>query len=65
MFKKVQKFTGRVQINLQPRVTVNLDCLQQEHIENLSSRSNEHFKPPTVITVKKDQSIKLALISKV
>ena len=45
-----QKFTAkhqkgrRVPINLQPRVTAELDCLQNEgHIEKLSSCSDEHF----------------------
>ena len=67
-----QKFTAkhqrsrRVSVNLQLRVTVELDCLQKEgHIEKLSSCSYEHFIFPIAITVKKDQSIKLALDSKV
>ena len=43
-----------------------LERLQTEgHIEKLSSCSDEHFISPIVITVKKDQSIKLALDSKV
>ena len=43
-----------------------LDRLQTEgHIEKMSSCSDEHFIPPIVITVKKDQSIKLELDSKV
>ena len=67
-----QKFTAkhqkvrRVPINLQPKVTVELDRLQKEgHIEKLTSCSNELFISPIVITVKKCQSIKLALDSKV
>ena len=67
-----QKFTAkrqkgrRVPINLQPRVSEELERLQTEgHIEKLSSCSDEHFISPIVITVKKDQSIKLALDSKV
>ena len=59
-----QKFTAkhqkgwRVPINLQPRVTAELEGLQNEdHIENLSSCSDDHFISPIVITVKKDQSI--------
>ena len=67
-----QKFTAmhqkgrRVPINLQPRVTAELQRLQNEgHIEKISSCSDEHFISPIVITVKKDQSIKLALDSKV
>ena len=56
----------RVPINLQPRVSAELEKLQTEgHIEKLSSCSDEHFISPIVITVKKDQSIKLALDSKV
>ena len=43
-----------------------LERLQTEgHIEKLSSCSDEHFISPIVVTVKKDQSIKLALDSKV
>ena len=43
-----------------------LERLQTEcHIEKLSSCSDEHFIFPIVITVKKDQSIKLVLDSKV
>ena len=70
--KFLQKFTAkhqkgrRVPINLQPRVSEELERLQTEgHIEKLSSCSNEHFISPIVITVKKDHSIKLALDSKV
>ena len=56
----------RVPINLQPRVTADLERLQNEgHIEKLSSCSDENFISPIVITVKNDQSIKLALDSKV
>ena len=61
--KFYQKFTAkhqkgrRVPINLQSRVTAELEGLQNEgHIENLSSCSDEHFISPIVITVKKDQS---------
>ena len=39
--------------------------LQEGYIKKLSSCSNEIFISPTVITVKKDQSRKLALDSKV
>ena len=43
-----------------------LERLQTEgHIEKLSIGSDEHFISPIVITVKKDQAIKLALDSKV
>ena len=67
-----QKFSAkhqkgrRVPLNLQPRVSAELERLQTEgHIEKVSSCSDEHFISPIVITVKKDQSIKLALDSKV
>ena len=67
-----QKFTAkhqrgrRVPINLQPRVAAELERLQNEgHIEKLSSCPDEHFISTIVITVKKDQSIKLVLDSKV
>ena len=67
-----QKFTAkhqkgrRVPINLQPRVSAELERLQTAgHIEKLSSCSDKHFISPIVITVKKDHSIKLALDSKV
>ena len=67
-----QKFTAnhqkgrRVPIKLQPRVAAELDRLQNEgHIEKLSSCSDKHFTSTIVITVKKDQSINLALDSKV
>ena len=67
-----QKFTAkhqkgrRVPINLQPRVSEELERLQTDgHIEKLSSCSDEHFISPILITTKKDQSIKLALDSKV
>ena len=56
----------RVPINLQPRVSVELERLQTEgHIKKISSCSDVHFISPIVITVKKDKSIKLALDSKV
>ena len=67
-----QKFTAkhqkvrRVPINLQPRVTAELKRLQNEgQIEKLPSCSDEHSISPIVITLKKDQSIKLALDTKV
>ena len=48
------------------RVTAELDRLQKEgHIKKVSSCSDEHLISLIVITVKKDQSIKLALDSKV
>ena len=56
-----QKFTAKYQkgrcvpINLQPRVTAELEHLQNEgHTKNLSSCSDERFISPIVITVKKN-----------
>ena len=56
-----QKFTAkhqkgrRVPINLQPRVSEELERLQTEgHIEKLSICSDEHFISPIIITVMKD-----------
>ena len=67
-----QKFTAkhqkgrRVPTNLQPKVTAEVERLSNEgHIEKLSSCSDEHFISPIVIFVKKDQSVKLALDSKI
>ena len=45
----------RVPINLLPRVTAELERLQNDgHIKKLSSCSDEHFISPIVITIKKD-----------
>ena len=67
-----QKFTAKLQKgrrvpnNLKPRVTAELERLQNEgHFEKLCSCSDEHFISPIVIAVKKDQSVKLGLDSKV
>ena len=67
-----QRFTAkhqkgpRVPINLQPRVTVELDILQKKgNIEKLASCSDKHFISPLVIKLKKNQSRQLALDSKV
>ena len=44
---------------------MEFDRIQKEgHFKKLSICSDEHFISPIVITVKKDQSIKLALDSK-
>ena len=65
-FKIKHQKGQRVPINLQPRLTAELKRLQNEsHIEKLSSCSDKNFISPMVITVKKGQSIKLALDSKV
>ena len=56
----------RVPINLQERVNSGITKLLEEgHIEKLNNCSDQYFISPIVITVKRDQTIKLALDSKV
>ena len=56
----------RVPINLLDKVSDELQKLsEQGHIEKLQESSDKNFTSPIVITVKKDQSVKLALDSKV
>ena len=56
----------RVAFNLQDRVSTEIKKLIQEgQIENLNNFSDQGFISPTLITVKKDQTIKLALDSKI
>ena len=53
-------------IHLQPKVKIELEKLLNEgHIEKLTNCSDQLFISPIVITVKKDQSIKIALDSKI
>ena len=53
-------------IHLQPKVKIELEKLLNEgHIEKLNNCSDQFFISPIVITVKKDQSIKIALDSKI
>ena len=55
----------KVPIHLQPKVKVELEKLLNEgHIEKLTNSSDQFFISPIVITVKEDQSIKIALDSK-
>ena len=55
----------RVPINLQERVNNEIKKLLKEgHIEKLNNCSDQYFISPIVITVKRDQTIKLALDSK-
>ena len=55
----------RVPINLQERVNNEIKKLLVEgHIEKLNNCSDQYFISPIVITVKRDQTIKLALDSK-
>ena len=53
----------RVPTNLQDRV--NLKLLEEGHIEQLNNCSDQYFISPIVITVKRDQTIKLALDSQI
>ena len=53
-------------IHLQPKVKIELEKLLNEgHIEKLTNCSDQFFRSPIVITVKEDQSIKIALDSKI
>ena len=53
-------------ILLQPKVKIELEKLLKEgHIEKLTNCSDQFFISPMVITVKKDQLIKIALDSKI
>ena len=53
-------------IHLQTKVKIELEKLLKEgHIEKLTNCSDQFFISPIVITVKKDQSIKIALDSKI
>ena len=56
----------RIPINLQEKVITQLrKLLAEKHIIKLSSCPDKYFISPIVVTVKKDQTIKLALDSKV
>ena len=56
----------KVPMHLQPKVKIELKKLLNEgHIEKLSNCSDHFFFSPIVITVKKDQSIKIASDSKI
>ena len=53
-------------IHLQPKVKIELEKLLNEgHLVKLTKCSDQFFINPIVITVKKDQSIKIALGSKI
>ena len=55
----------RIPINLQDKVNAELrKLLAEKHIIKLSSCPDNYFISPIVVTVKKDQTIKLALDSK-
>ena len=56
----------RISINLQEKVNIEPNkLLDEKHIIKLSSCPDKNFISPIVVTVKKDQIIKLALDSKV
>ena len=56
----------KVPIHLQTKVNIDLEKLLNEgHIEKLTNCSDQFFISPIVITIKKDQSIKIALDSKI
>ena len=56
----------RIPINLQDKVNAELrKLLAEKHIIKVSSCPNNYYISPIVVTVKKDQTIKLALDSKV
>ena len=61
----IQQKGRRIPIHLQERVEAELNKLiDQKHIIKLDKCSDKHFISPIVITVKKDQTVKLALDSK-
>ena len=56
----------RIPINLQEKVNIELEkLLDKKHIKKLSSCPDIYFISPIVVTVKKDQTITLALDSNV
>ena len=64
-FESVQQKCRRIPIHLQERIEVELNKLiDQKHIIKLDKCSDKQFISPIVITVKKDQTVKLALDSK-
>ena len=61
----IQQKGRRVPLHLQERVEKDLNKLMdQKHIVKLNNFSDIQFISPIVITVKKDQTMKLALDSK-
>ena len=64
-FKALQEKGRRIAIHIQEKVEREIRFLiDQGHIIKLEKCSDQHFISPIVITVKKDQSIKLAMDSK-
>ena len=65
-FIKIFNKNIKIPINLQERVNSEAKkLLEGGHIEKLNNCSDQYFISPIVITVKRDQTIKLALDSKV
>ena len=63
--KPIQVKGKRIPIHLLPKVKLCIDqLLRDDHIEKLSRCSEDCFISPIVITAKRDESIKLALNSK-
>ena len=64
-FVPIQQKGRHIPIHLQERVEGELNKLiDQKHIIKLDKCSDRQFISPIVITVKKDQTVKLALDSK-
>ena len=64
-FKALQQKGRRIPIHIQEKVEQeNRSLIDQGHIVKLEKCSDQQFISPIVITVKKDQSIKLAMDSK-
>ena len=56
----------KVPIHFQPKVKIEFEKLLNDgHIEKLTNCSDQFFISPIVITVKKDQSVKIVLDSKI
>ena len=61
----IQQKCRRVSITLQEKIVNEIDkLLAQRHIQLLEECSDKYFVSPIVITVKKDGSVKLALVSR-
>ena len=65
-FNPTQHKGRRIPLHLTEKVDNKLKKLiEEKQIKKLTSCSDEHFISPVVITVKSDQSIKIALDSKI
>ena len=64
-FEQIQQKGRRIPIHLQEKVEAKLNKLiDQKHVIKLEKCSDKQFISPIVITVKEDQTVKLALDSK-